>query len=323
MAELLCRSGDPEWLELRRSGVTATDITVIAGLVTWDSPWALFWRKRGVLPPVEQTDRMRLGLWLEGHIARQFLGESIWEAGQSGLYASSDRPWQVATPDHVLTHGAGLMDEPIGVLECKSWSTTDGWGPDGSGEVPAHIRAQVLWQMDTLAVPRGHVAVVFLPSGEFRSYTIEHLDEKTHDELGHHACAVCTDQDRYRALGLEFYRRLIGELPPPDVDGHAATTAGLKTRYASPGASLRAELPPALMEAWEEARDELAAARAGLREYEAAARAAENQLRAALADAVVGTVDGRPVIERKFIKRAGYNVAPSELDQLKPIKGES
>lgn len=320
MAELLCRSTDPEWAELRRSGVTATDIVTIAGLSSWDSPWSLFWRKKGVLPEVEQTDRMRLGTWLEQSIAGHWAVRHGYNepALAGGLMRSSERSWQMATPDLVSP-----ADEP---LECKSWSTFDGWGPDGSGEVPPAIRAQLIWQMDTLGVARGHVAVVFLPSGEFRSYTIEHGGDcpagGNPDMMSEpFSCQVCRSTLIYRGMGLEFYRRLTGELPPPDVDGHAATTAGLKTRYASPGASLRAELPPALMEAWEEARDELAAARAGLREYERAAREAENTIRAALADAAVGTVDGRPVIERKFTKRAGYTVAPTELDQLKPIKG--
>ncbi len=325
MAELLCRAGDPEWLELRRSGVTATDIVTIAGLSAWDSPWALYWRKKGVLPPVEQTDRMRLGTWLEQAIAGEWrmridpFDNGMQFSALNALFGNEDRPWQMATPD-VIANGFPL--------ECKSWSTFDGWGhgdeprtigcADDCQQIPPPIRAQVLWQMDTLGVSRGHVAVVNTHTGEFRSYTIQHIDD---DALcADEPCTVCIDIQRYRLLGQEFYRRLTGELPPPDVDGHAATTAGLKARYAAPGANLRAELAPVLLEDWEAARDELSAARAGLKEYERAAREAENRVREALADACVGLVNGKPVIERRFTKRAGYTVEPSELDQIKRIK---
>jgi predicted phage-related endonuclease len=48
MAELVCGTDDREaWLAARRTGVTATDIAVILGLVTWDSPFALHHRKQG------------------------------------------------------------------------------------------------------------------------------------------------------------------------------------------------------------------------------------------------------------------------------------
>ncbi len=314
MAELLCRAGDPQWLELRRTGVTATDIVTLAGLSAYDSPWALFWRKKGVLPEVEQTDRMRLGTWLEQAVVGHWMDQgNISALSVAGcLYANDDRPWQMATPDRFTER-----HEP---LECKSWATFDGWGPDGTDQVPPSIRAQVLWQMDVLGVARGHVAVVFLPSGEFRSYTIEHGPVCDEGDERKGSCAACIDLHRLRALGLEFYRRLEGVLPPPDVDGHAATTAGLKARYAAPGANLRAELAPALLTDWEAARDELSAARAGLKEYERAAHEAENRVREALADACVGLVDGRPVIERRFTKRAGYTVEPAELDQIKRIK---
>ncbi len=318
MPELLCRPSDPEWHELRRTGVTATDITVIAGLVSWDSPWALFWRKRGVLPPVTETYRMRRGSWLEEMLAQEWHSQHLFhDLSPGGLYASSDRPWQMATLDR-LADG-----EPV---ECKSTEVRDGWGPSGTDEVPARVRAQLLQQMDVLGASRGHVAADVC--GEFRSYTIEHPDGcigRAFDPAGDDPrllCGICHDIEGLRESGLEFYRRLTGELPPPDVDGSVVTTAGLKARYASPGANLRAELPPALISAWEEDRLNLAGARAQVRAYEEYARRSENKLREALANAVVGTVNGRPVIERKFSKRAGYTVDPAELDQLKTIKGD-
>src|SRR5262252_1759140 len=109
MPKLLCSPDAPEWLELRRSGVTASDLPVIMGLVSWDSPWALWHRKRGLLPEQEQTDRMRLGSWLENHIAAEFSGISRGHVAPSGLWQNADRPWQLATPDRVIY----MLDEPM------------------------------------------------------------------------------------------------------------------------------------------------------------------------------------------------------------------
>src|SRR5215831_16000965 len=192
MPKLLCSPDAPEWLELRRSGITASDLPAIMGLVSWDSPWALYHRKRGTLPEVEQSDRMRLGSWLEESIASAWShpGPKMLDAWMDdpGLWASDERPWQMATPDRVLcSFQTEHRDSvPVAVLECKTSATRDGWGSGWGSDcdatcltashdvVPAYVRAQVLWQMDTLGVATGHVAVVFLPSGEFRSYTISH-----------------------------------------------------------------------------------------------------------------------------------------------------
>jgi hypothetical protein len=75
------------------------------------------------------------------------------------------------------------------------------------------------------------VGVVFLPSGEFRSYTIEHEDEKTHLELGPEGCHVCTDQRLMLEAGEEFMARLRLELPPPDPDASMATLAAVRVRF--------------------------------------------------------------------------------------------
>jgi putative phage-type endonuclease len=229
MAELVCGTADRDaWLAARRTGITATDITVIMGLVSWDSAWALWHRKKGLLPEVEASDRMRLGSWLEDRIINEWHRSSASirdvSAG-SGLYRSSARPWQLATPDRGILRDGEL----VGVLECKTSSTRDGWGPDGSAVVPAHVRAQVLWQMDTLEVGTGHVAVVFLPSGEFRSYTIGHTTLILHvnGEAQPGGCAACDDQRVMRIQGGIFLSRL-QDGQAPAVDGSPVTTDALR-----------------------------------------------------------------------------------------------
>ncbi|HEY6275771.1 MAG TPA: YqaJ viral recombinase family protein, partial [Streptosporangiaceae bacterium] len=150
MAELVADPADRDaWLAARREGITATDITVIMGLVSWDSPWALWHRKKGLIPEVAQSDRMRLGSWLEDQAAMEWLDGFDDDGGtgleRGGLYRSAERDWQLATPDRLVLS----VTKPDGVLECKTSASRDGWGDDRGEQVPAHVRAQVLWQMDT------------------------------------------------------------------------------------------------------------------------------------------------------------------------------
>ena len=155
----------PEWHAARRQGVTATDIVTILGLSSYDSVYSLFWRKLGQVPEVEDSDRFRLGRELEPIIAGRWEEEAGRHVWPGGLYRHTNRAWQLATLDR------RDVDKPF---ELKSWADADrhSW-QDGP---PARVRAQVLWQMDVMDVATGHVGVVFLPSGEFRSYTIEHDD---------------------------------------------------------------------------------------------------------------------------------------------------
>src|ERR1700751_3728066 len=150
--------GSPEWLAARREGVTATDIVTIAGLATWDSPYALFWRKRGILAEVPDNPRFALGRFLEPYITGQWEEATQTAAWGGGLYRSSERLWQLATLDRRVADGALAS-----LLECKSWANADRASWDDASP-PLKVRAQVLWQMDVMGIATGHVGCLFLPS---------------------------------------------------------------------------------------------------------------------------------------------------------------
>lgn len=258
--------GSLEWLAARRLGVTATDIVTVLGLSRWDSAYALYWRKTGVIPEVEDNDRFAVGRHMESFVAERWAGADEQRAVlPGGLYRSRDRLWQLATPDRLM------IMPPEGVLECKSWADSDkrAWenGP------PAQVRAQVVWQMDTLDVSTGHVAVVFLPSGEFRSYVLEHDEPVIPDgpEVDD-PCDVCMDIRLMRDRGWEFYQRLTGHLPPPPLDESAATLGALKARFGDPGKDKVAVVDTTLYAMWSDAKDMEAYWKVKARGYEAALR---------------------------------------------------
>jgi hypothetical protein len=191
----------------------------------------------------------------------------------------------MASPDR---HVFPVTDpaEQAAVLEVKSWADAD--RPSWDAGPPPAVRAQVLWQMDVMDVPVGHVGVMFLPSGEFRSYTIACPCE---DDDGS-VCDVCADQELMRERGAEFYARLQGELPPPPVDASAATTAALKARFGGAAKGKRVPIESWLWtayEEWKKDRDQC----------EAEVRRRENLIREQLGEATEIEVDGQLVARRR------------------------
>ena len=178
-------------------------------------------------------------------------------------------------------------------------------------KIPPAVRAQVLWQMDTMDVATGHVGVVFLPSGEFRSYVIEHHGEREGYLQLHPDCSICDDQVLMREAGEEFMARLRLELPPPDPDSSAATLAAQRARFTRQP-DKQADVDRNLWEAW---RDECKL----LDEAEAAKRMFEIQLREQAGEASVLCVDGQPVA-RRVIVDAQVRAHVRHQDYLKRIK---
>ena len=314
MPELIpAEPGSPEWLAARRAGVTATDIGTILGLNPRDSAYSLYWRKLGQVPEVEDNDRFALGRYLEQYVADRWDDANpadMLEAG--GLYRHSDRPWQMATTDrlvHKLAHHDGKVNgtyvNPHAVWEGKTSATHDGWGSDGTADVPPHVRAQVLWQMDVMGVAAGHVGVVFLPSGEFRSYEIGgHVDDEG---------ANRRDQDLMREAGEEFMARLRLELPAPDPDASAATLAAVRARFARQP-DKQAEVDRHVFNGWQMWKDRKDEAEAKMREGEII-------LREQAGEASVLTVDGQPVA-RRYVMDQQVKAHTRHMDYLKRIKQE-
>lgn len=314
MPELIpAEPGTPGWLAARRQGVTATDIVTILGLSSWDSAYSLYWRKLGQVPEVPDNDRFRLGRYLEDYIAERWLGggDPDW-LEPSGLYRHSERAWQMATVDRMTPDVPGAAVPTV--LELKSWADAarHAWD-DGP---PAAVRAQVLWQMNVMDVGTGHVGVVFLPSGEFRSCVIEHDGELDCAFHGHvtdvGACQVCQDQDLMRLRGAEFYARLQGELPPPDIDASAASLAAVKARFGSARKDKVVTVPTDL---WETYSSALIARRL----VEEEVREPEAQIRELIGEAGAIEVDGQ-LVARHLVYDAQVKAHTRHIDSIRRVK---
>ena len=203
-----------EWLAARRLGITASEIAVVLGISPFDSAFNLYYKKRGEISEDFDNAAMSLGRHLEPWIADRWAeSQSGWLVAPGRLWQNTDRPWQLATTDRDLYHlEETTIGVPHSVLEIKSSGTYDGWGEDGSDEIPPYYRAQVLWQLDTLGLETAHVTCLFLSSRSIRNYTVSWFEE---------------DVKLMRYEAVEFLRRIEDGDPPP-VDHTPATAHALK-----------------------------------------------------------------------------------------------
>jgi putative phage-type endonuclease len=303
MPELVCGTQDrAAWLAARSLGVTATDIVTILGLNSHDSAYSLWLRKQGQLPERPDSLRLRLGRVLESHIVELWGEENEgWYATAGALYRSKQRPWQLATLDAqaaAIYEDKPVFDDDFEPLECKSWADAnrDAWR-DGP---PNAVRVQALWQMDVLGAARGHVAVLFLPSGEFESFELDWDD------------AAQKDIDLMRLYGHEFYERMQGEMPPPSVDGSAATLAALKARWPAPVKAEEIEVEESLRDCWLKHKQQE-------KHHEAMAKVFESKMREAAGTAGVYTVNGEPFARRERFT-AQVKAHERVTDRLMPVK---
>ena len=310
-ARLIPTASEAEWLAARRNGVTASEIAVLMGLSPYSSPYALYHQKLGVLDGPDETEAMALGTHMEPFIAGRFAeryAQFYVEGDGHALYAHPDRPWQMATPDRILTEKATQTNwqefidaEPVAVLECKIDGGSDEWGDDGSDQIPVHYRCQVLWQMDVMGVTTGYVACLLWSRRKVQVYEITRDDQAE------------ADLKLMREEASGFLGRLANG-PEPDIDWRPATTGALK------------QLHPDV-----EDRDvavnrmPIISYRSACRRYKEAEqrkKLAENRLRGLLGNGhrIVSAHTGEVVARRDVYDVKEHTRRASHVDKLVPVK---
>lgn len=303
-ATLIPTSSEAEWLAARRAGITASEIAIVMGLSPYSSPYALYHQKLGVLPEQDETDAMALGKHMESWVAAKFedLHKEFNLSGDGrGLYAHSERPWQMATPDRLVAEYDDYNQQPIAVLECKIDGGSDEWGEDGSDQIPVHYRAQVLWQMDVMGVSTGFVACLLWSRRQVRVYEITY-DSQAEDDL-----------DLMKNEADSFLARLrVGN--PPEIDWRPATADALKRLY--PGVD-DVDVPVRRMP--------IIQYRAACKAFKAAEerkKLAENRLRALLGNGhrIVSAHTGETIARRDVYDVREHTRKASHVDRLVAVK---
>jgi putative phage-type endonuclease len=203
--------GSPEWL----SRMSASKIPALLGLSPWESRFSLWHRMRGNIGD-GANDQTRRGHYLEGGVRAWFCDQRPdLLIADTGTWVHRDRDWQTATPDALGTD----PDGNVACVEIKTAGSADEWGPDGSDEIPAYYRPQVIWQLDTLGLRTCHVAVL-LPFLEFRAYTV-HYNEDDAAFMRHAAQDFLDDLAADRQPGIDAHTATYETVRQlhPEIDG--------------------------------------------------------------------------------------------------------
>jgi putative phage-type endonuclease len=158
---------EASWLLWRTEGIGASECAAALGISPYATPWELYQRKTGALPPIEPNDAMEIGLLMEPVVASLYerrTGRGIGERQVS--LASRVRPWLRATLDGIADDGRPVEFKAVGARMAREW------GEPGTDEAPPHYLCQVHQQLIVSGAEVADLAVL-IGGQDFRVYTIE------------------------------------------------------------------------------------------------------------------------------------------------------
>lgn len=191
--------GSPEWTR----HITASKVPAILGLSPFDSPFSMWHKMKGSVPPEGDSDVKRRGVYLEPAIVAWIHDQHPdFQIEHGGCFRHRDLDWLTASPDRLL-YRAGVQ---VGILECKSTTQDEEWGQPGTDEVPPGVKAQCLTQLAVIGAQRCVVGYLgsFLT---FAEYVVEFDEAEWAYILGR----------------LVVFKDSLDRDERPSIDGHSAT----------------------------------------------------------------------------------------------------
>lgn len=290
---------DQAWHAFRRKGVGASDIGALLGLSKWSSPMSLWCEKLGLLPPSEETQRQRIGKRMETVLAAEFQDET-------GLTLAGEQTWLTATEWEIARctiDAAVVPPTPRGVDPNLS-DFLGPWEAKTSGmrkwdEIPPAYLAQIQWQMYVMGAQRAWLTVMF--SGwNIETSTVDRDQD---------------DIDFMVARAKEFWH-LVETETMPEIDGSDATTDALSHLYPkhiegrTVDLSAMAAKVAHLLDLKEEAK-----------RIKDETKELNNEVRAAIGDAEIAEIDGRPAFTFKQQPGAKRTCSACQhVDQGEPFR---
>jgi len=286
--ELVSSEDREAWLAARTAGIGASEAAAVLDLNPWDSPFALYARKRGEAPAIEDNENMKWGRRLEGTVASAFAeetGRTVWGGGV--LLQSIEYPWLLATPDREQRDPSWDDD---GLLEVKTTGLFDEWRED----VPVYYQVQLQQQLLVKGKKKGSIACLI--GGQRFVWA----DFDRHDGM----CELLIEKGRV------FWDR-VQNGDPPDIDPSKATIEALRKMAET---SNVVELPGVVAE-WHHQRQALAAAE---KEARASKEELDRLIAAAIGTASTGIMpDGVGAYIYKTRSRREHTVAAASWRELR------
>ena len=150
----------------RRNWIGGSDAAAAINMNPYRSPYDLWQEKLGLVPPFEGNEAT---LWGKLHepVIRQQYAERTGNVVRlpEGVIKHPTIPFAAVHPD-------GIVPESKRLYEGKTARYSDGWGQDGTDEVPQHYLIQCQHGMGCLGYDVTDLAVL-IGGSELRIYTIE------------------------------------------------------------------------------------------------------------------------------------------------------
>ena len=188
----MIQQNTPEWLEMRKNKIGASDAPIIMGVSPWKTPYQLWEEKLDLAPQPDMTHVMRRGHELEP-IARQVYNDYTGNCAEPEVVIHPEREWMMASLDGIS------LDRSI-VLEIKCPGKRD-HDIAGSGKVPEKYYPQLQHQLACIGANSLH----------YFSYTDDgfHLVEVERDDK--YIASLYTKEG-------EFYKMMQNFEAPPLAD---------------------------------------------------------------------------------------------------------
>lgn len=141
ICELVALPDTPEWVAARGTGIGASEAADILGI--YGTPYEWFMRRKGLMPPREETLPMRLGKAIQPFVIDEYCRATGEDVGPERMYRSVAWPWMLATPDgNVIRQRKGIEAKSMG-----GWRARRELGPEGSDQIPEAYVVQAHHQM--------------------------------------------------------------------------------------------------------------------------------------------------------------------------------
>lgn len=168
-------------LDMRKTGIGASEIAAVIGLNPYCSALEVWMEKTGRKAPFGGNEATGWGEKLEPLIAdayaERFRVELVELQDPHKTIRHPEYPWALASPDRLIVGdgaecGFSLGHKVAAGLEIKTAGrgTARDWGESGS-EIPIAYQAQIVWSMMVTGIEQWNVAVL-LCGNEMRTYSV-------------------------------------------------------------------------------------------------------------------------------------------------------
>lgn len=285
------------WLAARRKGIGSSDAPAVCGLSPWSTPLGVYADKVWGVEE-ERSEHLDIGTMIEPLIASMYEQKVGAKLVELPMIRSLERPWQTANIDRVRWQ----INLDGRVVEIKNYGSSQGWGSEGTDDVPAHVFIQVQHQLD---VHGSHIAdlAALLGGTSFRVYEIRRDEQII---------------ARMREIEEQFWEGcVLAQVAPPPDFAHAST-ADLMKRLNAPTSDDC--IPLTQIEAeWAEQYKAIGEQMSDLKKQQESLR---SQIEHAIGPYASASLPNGMIVRRKTVSRKAYSVDATSYVSFTISKGK-